>query len=483
LVAIRSSAIAAGERLPEKIGGKYRPLRVLGRGGMSVVYEVEHELTRERLALKVLTRGAAFGRVSFARFRREARMSSLIKSDHVVRVVDADLAPELGDAPYLVMDLLRGADLATLSAGAAQAPEQVVDWLRQAARALDAAHRCGVVHRDIKPENLFCVETPSGGAQIKVLDFGIASVPTIEDTGETNTGSLLGTPTFMAPEQASGDEVGPPADEWSVAMCAFRLLSGRNYWQAENSALLLAKIIYEQVVPPSVKGFDLGPAFDAWFVRSCARDPAARWETVGVQVEALAAALGRPVEAIAVPEALEPAPLQETAETTLPELAPIEPRSHSLVATYSSAPTRSKFPLGWFVVAGIAAVGAVLLSVQGPVRATRTGDTPRPGVSASNLAPRRVPPSVEATSPPQPTLDHEAKNAEQATAPETTAPARMNAHVDGKRNLPRRAAVALPNTSAVAMERHETVNAAPHEPPSPAPPAAPAPRDPLADPE
>src|SRR5947209_5409438 len=101
-------------------------------------------------------------------------MSTLVKSDHVVRVVDADLAPELGNAPYLVMDLLKGSDLAALSSGAPQTPEHVVDWLRQAARALDAAHRCGIVHRDIKPENVFLAQSGDGDPLIKVLDFGIA---------------------------------------------------------------------------------------------------------------------------------------------------------------------------------------------------------------------------------------------------------------------------------------------------------------------
>lgn len=384
----QTSATAADERLPRRIGLKYRPVRVLGRGGMSVVYEVEHELTRDRLALKVLRRETAFDRVSLARFRREARISALIRSDHVVRVLDADLAPELGDAPYLVMDLLRGADLARVSARAPQTPANVVVWLRQAARALDAAHRCGVVHRDIKPENLFLAESSSGETLVKVLDFGIASVPTPDDPHDTSTGALVGTPMFMAPEHASGGEVGPQADGWSVAMCAFRLLSGRNYWQAENSTLLLAKIIYEQILPPSVKGLDLGAAFDAWFLRSCARNPEKRWETVGAQIEAMAEALGRPVEPIVVPPRVEEAPFPRT-ETTLPELAASEVRLQSLAPTYASTRLPRKAALSWLVAAfGLATVGAAILSMQRPTPSSPSQTSAGPPKTPS--APPRV---------------------------------------------------------------------------------------------
>src|ERR1700693_1247601 len=119
--------------LPAEVAGRYRPTRVVGRGGMGVVYEVEHIHTGQRLALKVLTSQPG---ASVDRFKREARATSAIKSDHIVRVTDAAVAPELGGAPFLVMELLDGMDLDRATDDKPAPPEDVVEWLRQVARAL-----------------------------------------------------------------------------------------------------------------------------------------------------------------------------------------------------------------------------------------------------------------------------------------------------------------------------------------------------------
>src|SRR5215470_11133756 len=138
--------------LPALIGGKYRPLAIIGEGAMGIVYSVEHTLTGEQLALKVMTAHHGATRDAIERFKREARASSKIKSEHVVRVIDADVAPELDRAPYLVMDLLEGVDLEKAAGEQPVPPVQVVEWMRQIARALDKAHRFGITHRDLKPE-------------------------------------------------------------------------------------------------------------------------------------------------------------------------------------------------------------------------------------------------------------------------------------------------------------------------------------------
>jgi serine/threonine-protein kinase len=278
---------------PSRIGGKYLPLRVIGRGGMSVVYEVEHEFTGERLALKVLKgRAGEVDPVTLSRFQREARLSSLVKSPHIVRVLDADLAPELDRAPFLVMDLLRGVDLAMAIAGRAEPPRVVVSWMRQLALALDKAHAHGIVHRDLKPENLFLAFQEDGRAIVTVLDFGVAKIRFGDDVRRTATGAVVGTPLYMSPEQASGsDLISPAADVWAIGLLGYRLLTGSDYWDAPTVSLLLAQIVYAPLEPPSAKGSKLGERFDAWFLRSCAREPAERWSSVGEQVEALAEAL------------------------------------------------------------------------------------------------------------------------------------------------------------------------------------------------
>ncbi|MBE7483310.1 MAG: serine/threonine protein kinase [Polyangiaceae bacterium] len=304
--------------LPPLVAGRYRPLRVLGKGGMGVVYVVEHVHTGEQLALKVLSAQAVGSTTAVERFKREARVPAQIKSEHVVRVTDADVAPELG-ALFLVMELLEGSDLDRLSDGTPRAPERVLSWFRQLARGLDKAHRMGIVHRDLKPENLFLTHREDGSDWIKILDFGIAKF--VADGGAegraTETGNVVGTPRYMAPEQATGEvsRIGPAVDVWALGMIAFRLLGGRDYWTAPTIAQLIHQIVYEPLAPPSARGVDLGPAFDAWFARSCARDPADRWPSVGEQVEALAqAVLG--VEPQLAPSAIERIGVETTLAVT-----------------------------------------------------------------------------------------------------------------------------------------------------------------------
>src|SRR6476469_1049611 len=158
--------------LPALIGGKYRPLAIIGEGALGIVYSVEHAQTGEQLALKVMTAHQGATRDAIERFKREARASAKIKSEHVVRIIDADVAPELDRAPYLVMDLLEGTDLEKAAGDQPVAPIYVLEWMRQIGRAIDKAHRLGITHRDLKPENLFLTQREDGSPLIKILDFG-----------------------------------------------------------------------------------------------------------------------------------------------------------------------------------------------------------------------------------------------------------------------------------------------------------------------
>jgi len=278
--------------LPELIGGKYRPLGIIGEGAMGIVYSVEHILTGEQLALKVMTAHHGASRDAIERFKREARASAKIKSEHVVRIIDADVAPELDRAPYLVMDLLEGTDLEKASAEAPVAPAMVMEWLWQIARALEKAHRIGIVHRDLKPENLFLTFREHGRPLIKILDFGIAKV-TAESTGTTQSGQILGTPLYMSPEQARGDPslIGPSADLYALGMIAYKLLMGMPYWNAPSVTGIIGQVLYEPMVAPSSRGCSFGPLFDAWFLRACHRDAAERFTSAMEQVDALGQAL------------------------------------------------------------------------------------------------------------------------------------------------------------------------------------------------
>lgn len=261
---------------------------------MGAVYEVEHARTGDRLALKLLLSRVGSSREALERFKREARASARIKSDNVVRVIDADVAPELGDAPFLVMELLEGSDLERLADQARPAAADVVDWLRQAARAIDKAHRLGIIHRDLKPENLFLAKSEGRPPVVKVLDFGIAKMIE-EGTGATGSGQILGTPKYMAPEQASsGTRVTAAADRCALGLIAYRLLAGESYYRGDLMSIL-GDVVHGKLEAPSARGHALGAAFDAWFMKACHRDPEQRFASAAAQMEALAEALALPV--------------------------------------------------------------------------------------------------------------------------------------------------------------------------------------------
>ena len=291
----RSPAMIDNSKLPEIIAARYVPIRLIATGGMGAVYEVEHARTGDRLALKLLLDRVGSAPEMVERFKREARASARIKSENVVRVTDADVAPELGGAPFLVMELLEGTDLERLAEKARPAAADVVEWLRQAARAVDKAHGLGIVHRDLKPGNLFLSRSEGRLPVVKVLDFGIAKM--IEDgTGATGSGQILGTPGYMAPEQASSrTRVTPAADRYALGLIAYRLLTGENYHRGDMMSIL-GDLVHGKLETPSARGHALGAAFDAWFVKACHRDPDERFASAAEQMDALAEALGLPVQ-------------------------------------------------------------------------------------------------------------------------------------------------------------------------------------------
>jgi eukaryotic-like serine/threonine-protein kinase len=283
---------AAPPPLPAVIGGKYRPLRLIARGGMGAVYEVVHANTGEHLALKLMLARSLLRPDLVERFRQEARIHSSVKSEHVVRVVDADVAPEIDGAPFLVMELLAGKDFERICEERRPTPDEVVDWLGQAGQALDKAHQERIVHRDLKPENIFLAERADLPPIVKILDFGVAKFITEGDDGSTKTGQILGTPRYMAPEQASGArKISPAADRFALGLIAFRLLSGRHYFEGDNWVTLLQTVTRGPTSPPSDLGCRLGSAFDLWFARACALEPTQRFDTCAEQVEALASSL------------------------------------------------------------------------------------------------------------------------------------------------------------------------------------------------
>ncbi len=291
-------AVSSAPLQPGRIvAGRYRIEQQIGEGGMGAVYLVRHVRTDEMLALKVLHADVLKDATAVERFRREARAPAKIASEHIARVTDADTAADLDNAPFYVMEYLRGRDLdRTIAEEGPLAPNLVVEYLRQTARALDKAHQMGIIHRDLKPENLFLTQREDGTTCIKLLDFGIAR---LGDTGavnplKTQAGYIFGTPAFMAPEQALGDValIGPATDVWALGLVAFKLLMGRDFWGEHPTARLCAMILTGPIPTPTERGSTFGPGFDAWFAKCVARPVDERFRTAGEAVMRLADSLG-----------------------------------------------------------------------------------------------------------------------------------------------------------------------------------------------
>lgn len=281
------------ETLPPLIADRYRPVRPLGKGGMSSVYVVEHVHTTEQLALKVLALALADSETTRERFKREAKTYSQIKSDYVVRIVDAGVSAELGQLPFLVMELLDGVEIAAvLRSGGPQPVQRVLAWAKQIGKGLARAHAVGCIHRDLKPANLFLVSTEDG-ERVKILDFGVAKMLGEAPGARTTGQAIIGTPRYMSPEQIKGENalVGPQADVWSLSLVIFEMLAGRQYWQGDTPAELLAQALFGDQLPPSQCGCDLGPAFDQWFLQCTQREVPHRIATVQEQIELLVRAV------------------------------------------------------------------------------------------------------------------------------------------------------------------------------------------------
>ncbi|MCA9602619.1 MAG: serine/threonine protein kinase, partial [Myxococcales bacterium] len=196
----------ADDKVGLVLGGKYRILRKLGAGGMGSVYEAEHELIGKRVAIKTLNAEFVKEPSVVERFRREARAATAAGNEHIIDVTDLGELPD--GSPFLVMEFLEGQDFSgVLESEGALPAGRVARIVRQVCDALGAAHAQGIVHRDLKPENIFLVQRKGDRDFVKVLDFGISKM---REAGEgvnkslTQTGTALGTPHYMSPEQAQG---------------------------------------------------------------------------------------------------------------------------------------------------------------------------------------------------------------------------------------------------------------------------------------
>jgi eukaryotic-like serine/threonine-protein kinase len=271
-----ADTLAAGSRVGAVVGGKYRLERLLGHGGMGEVYEARHVVVGRRFAVKLLHAHLATTSSANTRFLREARAAGSLESEHIAAVVDLGTADD--ETPFLVMEHLSGSSLARLCAtdGPLAVP-RAASLLLQACRGLEAAHQAGIVHRDLKPDNLFVVKRDDGSELLKILDFGIAKLAGEQNPGLTHSGAVLGTPFYMAPEQARGDKsVDFRVDIHALGVIGYELLTGQRPHPGDGYNAILAHILTQPIVPLSSLRPGLPNALVKLIEQALAFEPAAR---------------------------------------------------------------------------------------------------------------------------------------------------------------------------------------------------------------
>jgi serine/threonine-protein kinase len=264
----------------QTLAGKYRIGRMLGAGGMCLVYEAEHIHLRQAVALKLLKPELARDPTAVARFAQEAQAAAKLRSHNVARVYDVDKLPD--GQPYITMELLVGHDLGTeLQRRYALPMDLAVDYVRQACNGIAEAHALGIIHRDLKPENLFLTELGEMTERrlLKILDFGIAKNVEEGSRKLTAPDAVFGTVDYMSPEQIrSASAVDHRTDIWSLGVILYELLTGRTPYSGDARSVI-AQIVSDPVVPPSRYVPTLPPALVAIVMRALAKDPAERFQT------------------------------------------------------------------------------------------------------------------------------------------------------------------------------------------------------------
>jgi serine/threonine-protein kinase len=295
------------------LGGSYEVTRVLGEGGMGRVYEARHRrLSGKRFAVKFLHQDLARMPEVVTRFQREAEAASGISHPNVVGVHDVNVTAD--GQPYIVAELLQGEELGEYLERAGKLPVgDAVRVVRQICRALGAAHESGVVHRDVKPENVFLTGDVSRleTATVKVIDFGISKVAAAGGQSLTKTGMVMGTPDYMAPEQARGDKVDARADIYAVGAILYRALTGKKPFEGLDPMATLTAVLVQEPARPTSLNPDVPLALELVVQHAMAKDPTDRYATMDALERELAAfdpeLLSRPSAA--------PPPLESSART------------------------------------------------------------------------------------------------------------------------------------------------------------------------
>jgi len=426
------------------VNDAYRIVRQIGEGAMGGIYEARQLRLDKRVAIKVLARELAVNGEALLRFHREAEITSQLGHPNIITVFDFGTTEQ--GQPYLVMEFLEGEDLADRLSREKKLPlAGAVRINKQVASALAETHAKGVVHRDLKPANIFLSKI-QGEDFAKILDFGISKVRAAS-TALTNASTLMGTPMYMAPEQAKGEtELDHWTDQWALACIAYEMLTGRPPFIGDDTAALLYMVVHEDPPPPSQINGDLPAEIDHVIKRALDKDQEQRFPHVTAFARALeAAAAGKMIS-------IEPASTGAGLATSAPGvgLTPVEAAAtvaHDLSAFPPRPPKRGSPRLVLLGAVGMVAAGGVWL-VRGPLRrpppAPAAIVAPAPDPAAKPIA-DPAPPEAPAAAPNEPTT---ADDDTDSAAPTVT----MAKKETPRRRAVRRAAAAKRASAPAARE-------------------------------
>ena len=425
------------------LDGAYRITGLIAEGGMSAVYQALQLRLNQRVAVKVMAHGLTSNPEALVRFRREAEVTSGLRHPNLVTVMDFGTSP--GGEPYLVMEHLEGIDLDRRIEQVGRIPlPAVVHITKQVASALAAAHDQGIVHRDLKPANVFLVALPGEPDFVKILDFGISKVRAA-GTQLTKASSIIGTPNYMSPEQATGmlDDIDHRTDQWSLACIVWEMLSGRPPFVSDDMSAVFYQIIH--LDPPSLtsRAPALPAAVEAVLRRALSKKIADRYPSIrdfaGALESAASARPGQAVPAASVPDystAKMPPPPgtvwverrrshQERRRSDGALSAPFEVRATDRLEARPTSLLRRLKPM--HVLPGLALAVSVAMLI--PLRWNRPSNAAtRPAAEASAIfapAPTALPApaATPVASPPAPAAAESSREStlKKATSDETTA--------------------------------------------------------------
>ena len=403
---IENDATDADPWIGRQIAGRYRILSALGEGGMGTIYLAEHLTLGRKVALKVLIAELAGKEAIRRRFDREAKTLSTLHHPNVVAVNDYGVDD---DTPFLVMELAPGDDLSKALDGNRPTPAQAYEVFRQLLRGVAHAHAEGLVHRDLKPSNVMVRFMRDGSLHVQVLDFGLARFEDDDVRGGpqlTRAGAILGTPAYMAPEQAAGESATPSSDTYSAGLILFEMLAGRRpFAHREPTALLRAHLMEEPPPLARLAGhLTVPPELEAFLRRALAKSRVDRF--------ADAAEMLRAFETLPVPvdRSSNPSP-----GMSAPPPAMTIPSGKHAVQTLTDVGRSIPLPV-WLGVGGLGVAGAILFVLL----IDWNGDPPSSMVPPA-VAPTAQPSALPAPAPPR--NPGEARMAQRPTEPSPAAEA------------------------------------------------------------